>query len=63
MSAMGLTPLLVVTQELRPVIAKVCEPMRPGLRVVGSREIDNSCQTEMLAEIRMSDLLAEKQAA
>ncbi|MFN7774014.1 MAG: flagellar biosynthesis protein FlhA [Planctomycetota bacterium] len=63
MSAMGLTPLLVVTQELRPVIAKVCESMRPGLRVVGSREIDDSCQTEMLAEIRMSDLLAEKQAA
>ncbi|MCE2792532.1 MAG: FHIPEP family type III secretion protein, partial [Blastopirellula sp.] len=63
MSAMGLTPLLVVTQELRPVIAKVCESMRPGLRVVGLREIDDSCQTEMLAEIRMSDLLAEKQAA
>ncbi len=60
---MGLTPILLVDQELRPVLAKICEPMRPGLRVIGSREIDSACQCEVLAEIRMSDLVAEKQAA
>lgn len=63
MAGMGLIPLLIVDQELRPVIAKVCEGMRPGLRVIGTREIDSSCHTEILAEIRMSDLIAEKQAA
>lgn len=63
MAGMGLTPLLVVDQELRPVISKVCDSMRPGLRILGKREIEASCQTEILAEIRMSDLIAEKQAA
>jgi flagellar biosynthesis protein FlhA len=63
MSTMGLAPVLVVDQELRPVIAKVCESLRPNLRVVGSREVDSSCHCELLAEIRMSDLLSEKQVA
>lgn len=63
MAGMGLTPLLVVDQELRPVISRVCEALRPGLRVIGAREIDTSCQTEILAEIRMSDLITDRQAA
>lgn len=63
MMTMGLPPLLLVEQELRPIIARVCESLRPELRVVGTREIDQSCHCELLAEIRMSDLVAEKQVA
>lgn len=60
---MQLPPVLKVDQDLRPLMAKLCESMRPDLQVLGSKEVASHCETDLLAEIRWSDLQIEKQAA